>query len=1131
MFRLSLSHPAVPQTGACLIRQPYDPGAFRCFRKTKEVLTMKRNLMQRLCAVTLSTLMLLGTGSAVSASLSAGIVTASAVSAEDNISWSYQDGTLTISGSGKMTDYSTVNYYYEGIETDVPWKDYLSSIRQVVFTGAITRIGNCAFSDCSSLRTIVLPDSLTEIGNSAFARCTSLPYITIPDSVETIGSSAFTGCTSLTSFRLPANLVTLPDSIFSGCKQLCSVELPNCLEAIGSTAFNCCYQLSSITLPEGLKKIDSGAFFLCKALTSITIPTSVEDIARQAFQNCSSLTSIAVYSPFVEYHNTDVFSGISQSAVFTCLQNSTTQSFCRSNQYTVRYLSVPTMTLPHKDVVYTYNGNAHDDDLITAEELGLDEMLLRYEVGDLNSSSTYSTVSTLANTIRFYGYHIPEFSVFLIYGGEYEINYYVWTPGKAVSVGTVTVTIQQADPELSFNKPSLSLPLNSQGIQNTLQKKTTAEVTYTSSNPSVATVSDKGWVTPVGEGSCIITASVPANRNYKEGSASYELHVSEYGYRLENGNAVITDYYGNESSVTIPTDIDGYRVTAIGEKAFSKKNSLKTVVIPQGVTSIGASAFSQCSSLTDVFIPESVTSIGPFAFNECSSLTSVNLPYSLTDLGNEAFYYCTSLEFIHIPDQISIIKESTFYGCTSMKLVVLGSGLKTIGENAFEGNQLLSEIIIPEGVTIIGDGAFAYDTNLTSVTLPKSIQRINAYAFSRGTDATSKINIHYQGSENDWNQVQLGFQPFGYDEVMHFAESSSVPVTAVSLNQSTLSLEKGSSDTLTAVIKPANATDQQVKWSSSNPDVASVKNGVVNALSAGTATITVKSTNGKQASCVVTVYNPLLNKSTVSSKTLLAGQSVTVTAAAGGGRKDYRYAVFYKQKTQTKWTCVQSYKTNPTVVITPKAVTNYTVRVKVRDAGGEVVNKDFAVTVKPALTNLSSVSARTITKGSSIRVSASASGGFGGYQYAVFYKQRTQSKWTCIQSFKTNKSVTITPKAATTYTVRVKIKDAKNNVVNKDFTIKVTAELKNLSEISAQKLVKGKNVTVTCSGSGGTAPYTYAVYYKQRSQTSWTCAQSYSSKTVVRISPKAATVYQIRVKLKDASGKIVNKDFTLTVTK
>lgn len=81
-----------------------------------------------------------------------------------------------------------------------------------------------------------------------------------------------------------------------------------------------------------------------------------------------------------------------------------------------------------------------------------------------------------------------------------------------------------------------------------------------------------------------------------------------------------------------------------------------------------------------------------------------------------------------------------------------------------------------------------------------------------------------------------------------------VAVESVTLNPTTLTLEKGSTGTLTATVAPQNATNNTVTWSSSNPEVATVANGTVTAVSAGTATITVTTADGNhKATCTVTV--------------------------------------------------------------------------------------------------------------------------------------------------------------------------------------------------------------------------------------------------------------------------------------
>lgn len=87
--------------------------------------------------------------------------------------------------------------------------------------------------------------------------------------------------------------------------------------------------------------------------------------------------------------------------------------------------------------------------------------------------------------------------------------------------------------------------------------------------------------------------------------------------------------------------------------------------------------------------------------------------------------------------------------------------------------------------------------------------------------------------------------------------STTVPVTSVSLDKTTLSLTVGNSSTLTATVSPSDATNKNISWSSSNTSAATVQNGTVTAVAAGTATITVTTQDGnKTASCSVTVTNP-----------------------------------------------------------------------------------------------------------------------------------------------------------------------------------------------------------------------------------------------------------------------------------
>lgn len=83
--------------------------------------------------------------------------------------------------------------------------------------------------------------------------------------------------------------------------------------------------------------------------------------------------------------------------------------------------------------------------------------------------------------------------------------------------------------------------------------------------------------------------------------------------------------------------------------------------------------------------------------------------------------------------------------------------------------------------------------------------------------------------------------------------SEVIEVTSVSLNKTSLTLEIGESETLTATILPSNATDKSITWSSTNSSIAAVSGGNVTAKSEGATTITATAHNGKSVSCTIVV--------------------------------------------------------------------------------------------------------------------------------------------------------------------------------------------------------------------------------------------------------------------------------------
>ena len=148
----------------------------------------------------------------------------------ENLTWTLDsEGTLTISGTGAMPDYS--------YDSKAPWYSSRSSIKSVTIGNSVTRIGSSAFYDCSSLASVTIGNSVTSIGEWAFHNCSSLTCVTIPDSVTSIGSGAFEYCSSLASVTIGNSVTSIGSNAFHYCSSLASVTIPDSVTRIGTSAF------------------------------------------------------------------------------------------------------------------------------------------------------------------------------------------------------------------------------------------------------------------------------------------------------------------------------------------------------------------------------------------------------------------------------------------------------------------------------------------------------------------------------------------------------------------------------------------------------------------------------------------------------------------------------------------------------------------------------------------------------------------------------------------------------------------------------------------------------------------------------------------------------------------------------
>lgn len=267
---------------------------------------------------------------AVSAFSVAAIASDSTGSCGNGVNWSYENGTLTVSGVGAMDPFSADGQ---------PWKQYKSDITAVVIGEGVTSVGRCAFYGFNAITSVTLPDSLLSIGQYAFFSCKGLTTLNIPEGVEFIGQyairkSAITELTLLDGdgWTFADGTVLSRDGAVSALKKEATYKL-DCVKAkvgagatvasgvFGKGAFSWSlddngvltvsgegemprfnantapwhsYSASvrSVVIEEGVTSVARCAFYGCKSLTAVALPESIATIGEYAFYGCDLLREV-----------------------------------------------------------------------------------------------------------------------------------------------------------------------------------------------------------------------------------------------------------------------------------------------------------------------------------------------------------------------------------------------------------------------------------------------------------------------------------------------------------------------------------------------------------------------------------------------------------------------------------------------------------------------------------------------------------------------------------------------------------------------------------------------------------------------------------------------------------------------
>ena len=713
----------------------------------------------------------------------------------DNLTWVLMgDGTLTISGSGEMKNYTGYS--------DVPWYSERDKILSVVVEPGVTRIGDWAFYGCSSLTSVAIPKGVTSIGNLAFGSCSSLSSVTIPNGVTSIGSEAFINCSGLTNVMIPDSVTSTGRAVFFGCEKLTSVTLPKGITSIAECTFYDCSSLTSVTIPDSVTKIDKDAFEGCTGLTSITIPGSVTSIGSSAFSgsgltnvtipesvtsigiyafgNCDGLTSVTipesltsvVYSMFFHCSNLvsvtipESVNSIGEQAFAYCtaltsvtiprgvtsIETSTFEDCTALTSVTIpdcvtsigssaffECSSLTSVTIPESVTSIGFSAFGSCDKLKDVYYSGTRTQWESVEIGDSNSCLTDATIHY--NAVHVHDLQlVPSKAASCTEAGN---NAYYTCSG-------CNKAFKDADGKTATTLEAESLP----ALGHTMTKTEGVE-------PTCTTGGNNAYYT------CSVCNKAFKDADGKTATTAEAESLSALGHDMAKTEAVEPTYWnvGNNAYYTcsrcgkVFKDANGETETTVEDETLAVLPSiahgtcgdnLTWVLTEDGTLTISGSGemenytdssvapwYSNRTKILSAVVEPGVESVGNYAFYACLKLASVSLPGGIKSIGWAAFRDCAKLTAVEIPDGATSIGSGAFYGCSSLTSVTIPEGVTSIDNSAFYGCNSLTSVTIPEGVTRIGNSAFYGCSSLTSVTIPDSVTSIGDSAFCGCSSLTS----------------------------------------------------------------------------------------------------------------------------------------------------------------------------------------------------------------------------------------------------------------------------------------------------------------------------------------------------------------------------------------------------------
>ena len=788
-----------------------------------------------------------------------------------------------------------------------------SGLNSVNIPNSVTLIGYNAFEGCSGLTSVTICNSVTQICGAAFAGCSGLTSVIIPNSVTSIGYAAFSGCSGLTSISIPNSVYYISEDAFNGCSGLTSITVEgdnseydsrdNCNAIIKTSTNTLVTGCMNTVIPNTVTSIGNYAFYGCSGLTSINIPNSVTSIGNNAFGDCENMERVDITD--LEAWCRINFSDDSNPC-------GTAHHLYLNGEEIINLIIPATITKVGKDV---FQGCSY----IKSVEFQGDISEIGTAAFDACSGLTSFDIPNTVTTINNYAFRgcsgltdliwnarncsyngdMPTSSIERVtIGNEVEV-----LPSNFVSGSKITtVTIPNSVTSIGYEAFRGCSRLTSISIGNSVTTighyafRDCSGLTSIDIPNSVTSIGGHAFHNCTGLYSVFFNAVNCTSIGGNAFGYVNNLNNLQFGDSVQHIPAGLPSFNMYDKTLIIPNSVKTIDAGAI-------KGSCAGVVIGKGIEDIAAGAFPRGISVAYATTAEPLP---------CQPGAFINPQTLYVPAGSKMKYFTAPgwSEFTNIIEgeytpatAVELDRDNvTLYRDASLQLsaTVFPDSASTSALGWYSLNTNVASVddngmVYANGVgetDIIVWADQVSDTCHVKVT-PIMVENItlNANHLSMALDETFTLtaNATPANAENrtlEWiipendviatimtseNHLNIGAagegtvtitvratDGSGISATCEVFVSANTPVKSLTLSPESMTLYVGNSQQLNAIITPQDAYTQDLRWMSSNSNVATVdNNGWVYGNGVGSAVITAVTTDGSNlsATCAVTVTN------------------------------------------------------------------------------------------------------------------------------------------------------------------------------------------------------------------------------------------------------------------------------------